>query len=434
MRRLVAVIVVGLIIGAGIAWVAKPAPERGVAIDFWHVEQYKERVAKVGKIIDEFEETHPNIDIHQVGIPEGELSKKIVAAKAAGELPDVIEIWAELSGAYAEEGLVDTEAVTDVIESVGENKFAQGVLRMMKNPAGPGYSSVPFEAWLQGVWYRKDWFEEKGLAPPTTWDAIKTAAKAFNDPPNRYGIALSTDPEDLATVEFFEQFALANGTRLFSKEGEPIVDSPEMREALEFYTGLKPYMVPGKLNHHDSRDYYFTGKAAMTLYSSYFANYIADPEKTPISDLYKKTGVVTVTEHDGGKGSYALARSLAIGSGHSEDKKEAAKEWVRYLVTDGMNDWCRMVIAGMIPLNKSNLSEWKNDDFWAKYPEEMPDELVEGVRTAKKWGIREGKYFPVVKDVRAHKDVGYAIWDVLQGEKTVAEATSWIQERMEGYE
>jgi ABC-type glycerol-3-phosphate transport system substrate-binding protein len=33
-------------------------------------------------------------------------------------------------------------------------------------------------------WYRKDWFDSKGVAVPTTWDEVKTMGEAFTDEPN----------------------------------------------------------------------------------------------------------------------------------------------------------------------------------------------------------------------------------------------------------
>jgi ABC-type glycerol-3-phosphate transport system substrate-binding protein len=30
-------------------------------------------------------------------------------------------------------------------------------------------------------WYRKDWFDEKGIAVPQTWEEVKTMGEAFTD-------------------------------------------------------------------------------------------------------------------------------------------------------------------------------------------------------------------------------------------------------------
>ena len=71
------------------------------------------------------------------------------------------------------------------------------------------------------------------------------AAKYFHDPQNgMYGIVLGK-ANDAYAEQVFTIFALSNGARIFDKEGNVIVNSPEMKEVLQFYKDLGEYSAPG---------------------------------------------------------------------------------------------------------------------------------------------------------------------------------------------
>ena len=42
-------------------------------------------------------------------------------------------------------------------------------------PTTGTYSAVPFDGWVQAIWYRTDLFDEDGLEAPLSWDAINAA-------------------------------------------------------------------------------------------------------------------------------------------------------------------------------------------------------------------------------------------------------------------
>lgn len=85
-----------------------------------------------------------------------------------------------------------------------------------------------------GLFYHKEIFAEAGLEPPTTWGELQVAAELLTDKDKgRYGLCLSPD------LARWLPFLYQAGGEFLDPEGEKIVvDSPEAKEALEFYMGL----------------------------------------------------------------------------------------------------------------------------------------------------------------------------------------------------
>ena len=82
----------------------------------------------------------------------------------------------------------------------------------MMEVAGSGnYYALPYHGWVQGIWYRADWFKNAGLDPPDTWENILKAAKTFYKPEqNQYGILVGTKPEAYSE-QCFTHFAFPTG-------------------------------------------------------------------------------------------------------------------------------------------------------------------------------------------------------------------------------
>ena len=245
-----------------------------VKIEFWSTQTQSDRQATIQVLIDTFEVMNPDIKIKLVPVDENDMATQINTAAAAGTLPALIESAAENAVAFGSEGLLNAQAATEVIDAIGREKFYAGTLKLNGSKAGDTFYAVPFHGWVQGIWYRADWFVEAGLNPPRQWDDILKAAKYFYKPgENQYGILVGTKAEAYAE-QCFTQFAMANGAGLFDARGNLVFNSPEMKEALEFYAELAKYNPPGPQTWR-ARDYYLQGKMAMFFYSTYIMDDLA---------------------------------------------------------------------------------------------------------------------------------------------------------------
>ena len=122
-------------------------------------------------------EAQTGIAVEVIPVTESDLGTRATAAFAAGDLPDVIYHTLQYALPWAEAGILDTEAATDVVEDLGAGTFASGALNMAA--VDGGYASVPVDGWTQMIVYRKDLFDAAGLEPPTTYANLLAAVEAL---------------------------------------------------------------------------------------------------------------------------------------------------------------------------------------------------------------------------------------------------------------
>ena len=148
---------------------------------------------------------------------------------------------------FAADGILDEDAAEAVIASIGEDDFRDGPLLMVVDPDTGKYAAVPFDGWIQAIWYRDDLFDELGLEPPISWEDIKAACDALPGQGNLlYGLTLGTDPGQNYGHQVFEQVAISNNAWPFDEEGNVTMNTPEMIEALDFYTSLQDCAAPAR--------------------------------------------------------------------------------------------------------------------------------------------------------------------------------------------
>jgi multiple sugar transport system substrate-binding protein len=119
--------------------------------------------------------------IPRMGVKETELNR-LSEAVAAGTSPyDIIDFEDELTTCFSQAGYM--EPLNDLLPSDFWDDFP---------PAMKAYSDVwsTYQGELFRVvhnwempywWYRKDWFDERGVAIPTTWDEVREMGKLFTD-------------------------------------------------------------------------------------------------------------------------------------------------------------------------------------------------------------------------------------------------------------
>ena len=118
---------------------------------------------------------------------------------------------------------------------------------MVTDPESGKFAAIPFDGWIQALWYRSDIFETLGLNPPITWDDINAACDALPGAEDLlYAIGLGTDPGQNYPHQIFEQVAISNNAWPFDGEGNVTMNTPEMIEALRFYTDLQRCAIDRK--------------------------------------------------------------------------------------------------------------------------------------------------------------------------------------------
>jgi len=170
-------------------------PTEKTVIEFWTTDNEEERVEVYETIAARFMAENPEYDVRIVPIDEATISQRIATAQAANRLPDIVRMGVERVATFAADEILDEDAATATIQSIGEDDFRAGPLQMVTDPATGKYAAVPFDGWIQAIWYRADVFGQAGLEPPTTWEAINEACDKLPGTGNLlYALTLGTDP------------------------------------------------------------------------------------------------------------------------------------------------------------------------------------------------------------------------------------------------
>ena len=232
-------------------------PTDKTVIEFWSTDNEPDRVETYEAIAAKFMEANPEYDLRIVPIDEGTISQRIATAQAANRLPDIVRMGIERVSSFAADEILDEDAASAVIDAIGKDDFRDGPLEMVVDPATGKYAAVPFDGWIQAMWYRSDIFDELGLNAPVSWDDINAACDALPGQDNLiYALALGTDPGQNYGHQVFEQVAMSNNAWPFDADGNVTMDTPEMIAALEFYTGLQRCAMPGPQYWRGARESY----------------------------------------------------------------------------------------------------------------------------------------------------------------------------------
>ncbi|EOC1327203.1 carbohydrate ABC transporter substrate-binding protein [Cronobacter dublinensis] len=317
-----------------------------VTIEFMHSSVEQERQAVITQLIARFEKANPDITVKQVPVEEDAYNTKVTTLARSGALPEVIEISHDYAKVMDKEQLLDREAIKAAVAQVGEQQFFDGVLRIVRTEDGTAWTGVPISAWLGGVWYRKSRLAQAGLGAPQDWQSLLNAATLLNKPSGKkYGIALPT-AESVMTEQAFSQFALSNGANAFDARGNITLNTPEMREALEYYRELAALSMPGSSDVMEIKDAFMNGTAPMAIYSTYILPAVfkeGDPQDLGFVEPTKKSAA-----------AYGMLTSLTITAGQREEETAAAKKFVVFMEqAENAADWVLMSPGAALPVNKA---------------------------------------------------------------------------------
>lgn len=411
-------------------------PAEVVSIKFWSTEIQPARLKTTQKIIDRFTEK-TGIEVLLTATAEDALPQLMLTNAASDTLPDVVFHPLDFTIGWAEAGLLDIDAASAVVESLGAETFSAGALALGSVDGRP--AAVPSDGWGQLLIYRKDLFEAAGLATPNTFANIEAAAAALHDPENNFfGITASNDPSAVFTQQTFEHFALANGCELVDAAGNIALNSPNCVEALEFYTNLLANYAPAGLQDVVStRATYFAGQAGMIVWSPFILDEMAGlrdaalptcPECIDdISFLANNSGFVPAfSGPSGAPAQFGQVSFMGIGM---TEKTDAAKQFVEFWLSEGYIDWLSVAPEGKFPMRQGTLEEpAKFIDGWRAletgvdrrapladfYSSEVIANLIEGSTNFARWGFVQGEG-ELVGAVYTTLIIPKAIDDVLDG-------------------
>jgi multiple sugar transport system substrate-binding protein len=203
------------------------------AINYWHTFTSQSEFAGLEDVMKLFAAAHPDIAVTQENIPNPEFMAKITAAVVSGSRPDSTMVSSErVADLVAMGGLTDLTDRIAAWERRGDfddSRFAS----ITKDGKVYGIPAFTFVDWM---YYRKDWFDEAGLAPPTTYAEFRDAAIKLTDPAKgRFGFGMRGGAGGQAyVINIMEGF----GAKLMHEDGSISLDRDKAIEAIDWWAGL----------------------------------------------------------------------------------------------------------------------------------------------------------------------------------------------------
>ncbi|MEP1611488.1 MAG: extracellular solute-binding protein [Roseobacter sp.] len=414
---------------------------------FWTTEEQPERLARQEAMAKAFSEASGHT-VEVIPVTENDLGTRATAAFAAGDLPDVIYHPLQYAAPWADAGILDTDAATDIIENLDAKTFAPGALAMAA--VEEGYASVPVDGWTQMLVYRADLFEAAGLEPPNSYANVLTALEALHNPPEVYGFVAATKIDENFMSQVLEHVFLANGVSPVGPDGVQALDEAATIEVLEFYKSLAEASPPGDLYWDQSRSLYFSGNAAMIIWSPFILDELAGLRDSapptinddPMSrDLAAATGIVTNFSGPSNPAGAAWGdvRYFGITSDASTD---AAMEFVQYSMSEGYGETLAIAPEGKFPVRRGTSDNpTAYADLWATldvgvdrkaplgdlYEASMIEEIVGGLDVAQRWGVADGQ-LSAASTIINSQVINRYVREFIDGEREAAATVAALNE------
>ena len=343
-------------------------------IRFWTSETQPARTARQEALAADFQ-AKTGIEVEVIPVEEKDVGTRVTAAFAAGDLPDVIMHSVQWLLPWMDSRILDPEAATEVIGELGQNTFAAGALEMASVEGD--FVSVPIDGWTQMIVYRKDLFEQNGLAAPTTFANITAAVEALHNPPGMFGFVAATKVDETYMMQLIEHISLANGYSPVNDDGSVNIDEGRLGEILTFYKTIAEASPPGELYWKQSRELYFGGQAAMIIWSPFIMDELAGlRDAAPVTafddptsrELANRTGFITTFAGPSNPDGAAWADIRYFGITADADT-DAAVEFVKFAVSEGYGQILGIAPEGKFPIRRGDASDPnKFQDLWASLP------------------------------------------------------------------
>jgi len=265
----------------------------------------------------EFEAANPGIKLKFVSLPENQARAKITASTATqgGEFDAVMISNYETPQWAANGWLENLQPYIDSSPGYDPDDFIPSI-RDSLSYQGSMYA-VPFYGESSFLAYRKDLFEKAGLTMPEhpTWPQIADlAAKLDDKAAGVSGICLRGKPGWGESLAPFSTVANTFGAQWFDQDWNAKLDTPEFREAANFYVNLvreHGEVGASSAGFSECGTRYGQGQAAMWYDATVMAGTNEDPES---SKVVGKSGYVAAPVVKTPASGWLYTWSLAIPS------------------------------------------------------------------------------------------------------------------------
>jgi multiple sugar transport system substrate-binding protein len=306
------------------------------------------------------------IQVEMVQVSPRLLPDLVQTAVLSGTLPDLVLHPMEFTMGWTDSGILNPTAAEAALAALGPQTFAPAALAAVTTAEGQ-VAALPSDGWAQLLIYRQDWFAERGLPPPTSYNTIISATAAIADPEiGRSGLVLATESSLVSTQQVFEYLATANGCDLIDARGEVQLLHPACLDALDYYRELINGYSPSDVQTDVSAlNAYLAGRTGLIIVPSSVLPQLAGldplypvrcPDCSADDFLVRNSGIVTTIS---GRSDFSEPTSFSelsyLGITSAADQ-DAAAAFAGYWFSDGYLTWLGVNPERKIPLRRGTVS------------------------------------------------------------------------------
>ncbi|NLC31940.1 MAG: extracellular solute-binding protein [Clostridiales bacterium] len=299
-------------------------------IEYWQY-YFESKIALVDELIAQFESENPDIKVVHQNFPYDSFQEKIAASVAAGQGPDIVNLFYGWVPTYVKSGVLQPlpsgsfspEAIeADFAPMVTINKF-DGV-----------YYTIPTAVRTLGLFYNKDILKENGYdAPPATLDemvemAVKMTRRNAAGDLEVEGMTFQPDGQ----LHGFFRPVLLNlfGQKPMSEDHKTVLwnASEAGYEAFQWLTDLATVNKVGEVNFMTNDATAFrNGVAAMSIDGSYRISALE-------GDGTLDYGVAPIPSHEGRQSSFGTFWTNGILANTKGKELEASEKFLAFLTSE----------------------------------------------------------------------------------------------------
>src|SRR5690606_11377922 len=259
---------------------------------------------------------------------------RVVAAKVAGQGPDVVQLFYGWLDNFVAGGLIQPLDPAVFPHAEIESDFFPIVSAMKR---GEDYYGLPTAVRSLALFYNKAIFEEAGIEPPANLEEFLAAAEATTKRDGSGNITTAGVTLDMAGQDHHwwrEVLVRQNGGEPYDAEGNVAYDSEAGAAALKFYTDLQTEHNVGLMGFMDEGQAAFrAGMAAMTIDGTFrLGAFASNPFEWGVVEL--------PADAEGMRSNYASYFANAIGATAQGEELEAAQKFLTYISSaEAMDIW-----------------------------------------------------------------------------------------------
>jgi len=345
-----------------------------IAVGGWAEQNMKDLLAKT----DFTKQSGIEVEIVlRTDTKETELTRLASAVQAGTSPYDVIDFEDELTTSFSQAGYVI--GLDDLLPADFWDDFSPEMIAYSKTwSTYKGETFRIIHNWeMPYWWYRKDWFDAKGVAVPTTWDEVKPLGKVFSD--DSKGVWAS---EDGLIKGAFLNVYLAWVT--LQAGGNPFDVGDPYKAALQYtydlmYTDnvLNPASLQKDYNQQNGD--YVADKVAFMRQWPFFGDFARSADNTAWF-TEDKVAVALPPAGPGGKAGSTYPAGWGFGIIKTSPNLAEAKELLKFLVSKDVAVEAMKVGFWFLNARKSVLAAAPADNWLVKQMKMYTDAGVIGVR------------------------------------------------------